>query len=56
MSNRYAVLVKPWAVYVKTWNFYVEQGGLTQPWGREWKSIAASSIEGARRKGMEMRS
>lgn len=49
------VLIKPWAVYVKDAAFFVKQGGLSQPWGRNWRGVHATDIEDARRYGERLR-
>lgn len=38
------------AVFVKEAEWYELQGGHTQPWGKEWRPIRASSIEHAYKK------
>jgi len=37
-------------VYVKEGDFFREQGGLTQPWGKHWTGIHATSLNDARLK------
>jgi hypothetical protein len=49
------VLIEPWAVYVKEGEFFEEQGGLTKPWGKNWITVQANSIEHARKQGLELR-
>ena len=41
-------------VFVKTFEFFIEQGGLTEPWGANWKPVYASSIGDARRQGARL--
>jgi len=36
------------AVFVKDGDFFIEQGGLTNSWGKAWKKVRADSIEHAR--------
>ena len=49
--NRFYILIKPWAVYVKEGDFFVEQGGLTEPWGSEWRIVMARDVDHAREIG-----
>lgn len=42
------------AVYVKEWQFFVEQGGLREPWGKNWLLIEAESIDDARKRGKKL--
>lgn len=39
--------------FVKEAQFFEDQGGLTEPWGQNWKPIWANSIEDARAKAAE---
>lgn len=39
--------------FVKEAGFFEDQGGLTEPWGKAWKPIYATSIEDARAKAAE---
>lgn len=50
MKPKYFYVLVSWAkaVFVKEEYFFVQQGGLTQKWGRNWKPIQANSIEHAR--------
>lgn len=45
---KFRILVEPWAVYVKDAVFFESQGGLTEPWGKNWLEVEATSIEAAR--------
>ncbi len=38
-------------VYVKEGSFFRSQGGITESWGKNWKSIDAKNVEDARLKG-----
>jgi len=42
------------SIFVKEANFFRSQGGLTEPWGRRWRPVHASSIEHARQIGDSM--
>ena len=39
--------------FVKEAQFFEAQGGLTEPWGQNWKPILANGIEDARAKAAE---
>lgn len=39
--------------FVKTAILFIEQGGLTQPWGKAWDEIEADSVEHARQKAAQ---
>ena len=52
--NSYMVLIQPFGVYVKERSFFIQQGGLCDPWGKNWRRVEASSIEAARNKGKKM--
>jgi hypothetical protein len=52
--NDYMVLIQPWGVYVKERSFFIQQGGLRDPWGKNWRRVRASSLEAARNKGKKM--
>ena len=41
-------------VFVKESSFFEKQGGLTEPWGRDWKPLRAHSIDAARRLGEKL--
>lgn len=41
-------------VFVKGGDFFEKQGGLTDPWGKSWRKVHASSIEDARAIGEEI--
>lgn len=51
----YRVLINEAGVYVKEGAFFKDQGGLTEPWGRAWEAIEASSLYDARRQGIKLR-
>lgn len=54
MNNKkqaYYVHYNGTSVFVKDVEFFEEQGGLTEPWGKNWKILFAESIEDAREKG-----
>lgn len=51
--THYVVDNRSW-VGVKEAEFFASQGGLRDPWGKNWKPVTASSIGDARRKGAEM--
>lgn len=36
------------AAFVKTEAFFIDQGGLTEPWGKAWTKIQARSLDHAR--------
>jgi hypothetical protein len=38
------------AIFVKEGEFFAQQGGLVQPWGKNWKKIEAESLDDAREK------
>lgn len=40
--------------FVKEAEFFESQGGLSEPWGKNWKSLTADSIEGARKKAAKV--
>jgi len=47
--NKFAILVGPsGSTFVKDYDFFVEQGGLKDPWGRNWKIVEAPTSEAAR--------
>lgn len=41
-------------VFIKERDFFVAQGGLTQSWGKHWKSVEGTSIGDARRKAAKI--
>lgn len=51
-TNKYMVVANKasGSVFVKEKDYFVSQGGLTEPWGRDWIEITANSIEDAREK------
>lgn len=42
------------ALFVKVADFFVSQGGLTEPWGKAWKPVVATSIGHARRQAAKI--
>lgn len=52
---QYRVLITPDGVYVKKADFFESQGGLTDPWGRDWEPIEADSLIHARQLGIALR-
>lgn len=42
------------AIFVKAGLFFQQQGGLTEEWGKAWRSVEANSIEDAREKGYKL--
>lgn len=48
----YRVIRQGKIVYVKSSSYFEFQGGLTEPWGKNWVEITADSINDAREKGM----
>jgi hypothetical protein len=50
----YRISGNPWCVYAKEEAFFIEQGGLRESWGKDWRRVRASSIEEARVKGKKM--
>lgn len=36
-------------VFVKGYQFFIDQGGLKEKWGKNWKPVMATSIEEARK-------
>lgn len=42
------------SVFVKEREFFVSQGGDTQDWGKNWRTVAATSVEDAREKGCKL--
>ncbi len=57
MNKRYMVHVarRSGTVFVKEYSFFQEQGGMSEPWGKNWVEVMAMDIEDARRKGCLMR-
>ena len=54
-AKRAVESVKQTETFNKDGDFFEEQGGLVEDWGKDWKPLAASSLEDAREKGTEMR-
>lgn len=48
MKKKFRILVEPWATYVKDADFFEAQGGLREPWGKNWREVEAEDIEAAR--------
>lgn len=48
--NKYYAHYNGHSWFIKEAAFFEEQGGLTKPWGRNWKPIWADSLEQARTK------
>lgn len=42
------------SVFVKDYELFEDQGGLREPWGKNWKPLIANSIEEARELGYEL--
>lgn len=42
------------ALFVKEADFFKQQGGLTEPWGKHWKPVVATSIGDARRQAADL--
>ena len=53
--NKYMILIPNGEYqFVKEYDFFVSQGGLKEPWGRNWIPMEADSIEGARLKARKI--
>lgn len=52
---RHFIMVNEAGVYVKDGDFFVQQGGLKEPWGKNWKEIDADGLNHARMIGEAMR-
>jgi hypothetical protein len=48
MKNFYYHINSGNAAFVKTEKFFIDQGGLTEPWGKAWTKIQARSLDHAR--------
>ena len=53
--SAYYVLTTDSNVSVKEGEFFRQQGGLSEPWGKNWQRIEACCLYDARRKGIVQR-
>lgn len=51
----YYVLISESNVGTKNGQFFEAQGGLIEPWGKNWEKIKADSLYDARNQGIAMR-
>jgi hypothetical protein len=54
IATHYVVCADGGALFVKTAEFFRSQGGLSEPWGRHWTPVNATSIGDARRQAAKM--
>lgn len=52
---KHFIMVNAAGVYVKDGDLFVQQGGLKDPWGKNWKEIDADGLNHARMIGEGMR-